>query len=206
MPPKPAPAPAAAAPVEPTVDQAAETMAMQESDLETIDPSKTREEIFNAPTMAMDVEAISEQAGEEPPTGARPKTIMIKRPTSPSAKTVKTLKPPSSAASEARTVKTVRPSLPSEDVEDGVTAQKKTSTTKIDLPEEAKELTATASHKRTVKIRRPTDAGKAAPKTVGVKRAGEMAGVDISKSGTQVVTQELQPTGTEGTVGAGWAV
>jgi hypothetical protein len=135
------------------------------------------DEIFGAQTMALSSDGI--ELDDEPATaatvdpGQRPKTIMIKRPSS----------------STARTVKTARP------VMEGQISEAKSSTSKVDLPEGLQETSVTGHRKRTVKIRRPDEDALPArgASTMAVERAAATAGVSVDG-----VEFHVEKTGVQG--------
>jgi hypothetical protein len=135
------------------------------------------DQIFGAQTMALSSDGI--ELDDEPATaatvdpGQRPKTIMIKRPSS----------------STARTVKTARP------VMEGQISEAKSSTSKVDLPEGLQETSVTGHRKRTVKIRRPEEGAAPArgASTMAVERAAATAGVPVDG-----VEFHMEKTGIQG--------
>lgn len=191
-----------------SVDTAATTIAMdtpgQADQNQLTEPT---EEFFMKATMALDAESIEEKVAEmgaEDKSAPRPKTIMIKRPggtTSATAKTVKTLRPsPESNAPTAGGVKTIKLSRP-DGASEGIPSEKKSSTSRVELPEDLMAPAESGSRKRTVKIKRPGGGSITAP-SVATDRAA-MAGGTIHAAGR---TFDLQSTGTDGTIHVTWTV
>jgi hypothetical protein len=164
-------------------------------------------DIFLKATMALDAEKIAAEAAEIPAeegAAPRPKTIMIKRPTSvtsATAKTVKTLRPPeqdsmiAKTASGVKTIKLSRPGAP-----EGIPSHKKSSTSKVDLPEDLMTPEESGSRKRTVKIKRPGGAQIAPSVTTD---AAAMSDGKLQAAGR---TFDFQPVVATGAINIAWTI
>jgi hypothetical protein len=176
-----------------------DTMQMDDSSIEEASKKEDMEASFNAQTMAMDQETLEkelaastgkqnipeEDAGKTMDLSKteRPKTIMIKRPSSaPNAPTVKASRPPVSGAAKAVTA---NPSQPKE------------GTSRIDVP--AGELDA-GKEGKTIKLRRPSGAPGGSPSTKAkAASVARQAGLDLNEDGSvSIRPQDEKP------LGGGW--